>query len=214
MNFGNFKLGEICGVKFNDLDGDGVKDEGEPGLAGWKIKLSTGAIAITDANGNYSFNNLFTGNYTLTETMQSGWKQTLQPDPVNITTSGQVVDNVNFGNFKLGKICGMKFNDLNGNGKKDDGEPGLPGWRIKLSTGSVVYTDANGNYSFSNLFKGEYTLTETMQVGWKQTLQPEPVSLTTSGQVITDVNFGNFKLGKICGMKFNDLNGNGVKGSW
>ena len=28
---------EIHGTKWNDLDGDGVWDEGEPGLAGWTI---------------------------------------------------------------------------------------------------------------------------------------------------------------------------------
>ena len=29
--------GQIYGTKFNDLDGDGVQDEDEPGLAGWTI---------------------------------------------------------------------------------------------------------------------------------------------------------------------------------
>ena len=210
-NFGNFLLGKICGMKFNDLNGNGVKDAGEPGLSGWKITLSTGATAYTDADGNYCFVNLFTGDYTLTETLQPGWKQTLQPNPVSITTSGQVITDVNFGNFQLGKICGMKFDDLNGNGVKDAGEPGLSGWRIVLSTGAVVFTDADGNYCFANLDKGNYTLSETLQVGWKQTLQPGQVSITSSGQVITDVNFGNFKLGKICGLKFEDMNGNGAK---
>lgn len=175
------------------------------------ITLSTGATAYTDADGNYCFVNLFTGDYTLTETLQPGWKQTLQPNPVSITTSGQVITDVNFGNFQLGKICGMKFDDLNGNGVKDAGEPGLSGWRIVLSTGAVVFTDADGNYCFANLDKGNYTLSETLQVGWKQTLQPGQVSITSSGQVITDVNFGNFKLGKICGLKFEDMNGNGAK---
>ena len=71
----------------------------------------------------------------------------------------------------------MKFDDLNGNGVKDPGEPGLPGWKIKLSAGGVVVTtDADGNYCFSNLFTGDYNLTEIIQPGWKQTLQPDTVS--------------------------------------
>ena len=75
MNFGNFKLGEICGVKFNDLNGNGKKDDGEPGLAGWTITLTPGgATMVTDADGHYCFSGLFTGDYTLTETLQDGWK--------------------------------------------------------------------------------------------------------------------------------------------
>ena len=216
VNFGNFKLGEICGVKFNDLNGNGKKDDGEPGLAGWTITLTPGgATMVTDADGHYCFEGLFTGDYTLTETLQDGWKQTLAPDGVSITSSGQEIDNVNFGNFKLGEICGVKFNDLNGNGKKDDGEPGLAGWTITLTPGgATMVTDADGHYCFSGLFTGDYTLTETLQDGWKQTLAPDGVSITSSGQEIDNVNFGNFKLGEICGVKFNDLNGNGKKGRW
>src|SRR2546422_8619336 len=33
-------------VKFNDLNGNGVKDPGEPGLSGWTIR------AYVDGNGN------------------------------------------------------------------------------------------------------------------------------------------------------------------
>jgi len=35
--FGNVKEATIEGVKWHDLDGDGVKDPDEPGLAGWTI---------------------------------------------------------------------------------------------------------------------------------------------------------------------------------
>src|SRR5262245_45282116 len=46
------------GMKFNDLNGNGVKDFGEPGLADWQICAfdNTGTLAgcqITDQLGNY-----------------------------------------------------------------------------------------------------------------------------------------------------------------
>ena len=54
-------------------------------------------------------------------------------DPADITaTSGQDVDGVDFGNFELISISGVKFNDLNGDGDQDSGEPVLPGWTIEL----------------------------------------------------------------------------------
>ncbi|MBI3124078.1 MAG: hypothetical protein HYZ10_06710, partial [Ignavibacteriales bacterium] len=131
--------GSICGMKFNDLNGNSRKDEGEPGLQGWTINLTMGAVqmtATTGADGSYCFNNLAAGTYILSETKQGDWEQTYPTNPETHTVilpAGQSVLNVDFGNkWILGSICGMKFNDLNGDGDKDEGEPGLQGWTINL----------------------------------------------------------------------------------
>ena len=67
-----------------------------------------------------------------------------------------------FGNFQLGTISGQKFNDVNGNAVKDAGETGLQNWRIRLVKNSVQVdsqlTDASGNYTFTNLTAGAYTV--------------------------------------------------------
>jgi SdrD B-like protein len=73
-----------------------------------------------------------------------------------------------------GKIMGRKIDDANCNGK-DDNDPGLPGWIItatNTSTGATVTatTDANGFYYFNNLTPGTYTIAETPQTGWSQTM--------------------------------------------
>jgi hypothetical protein len=51
--------GTIGGRKFYDANANGTQDEGEPGIAGWKIavKDSAGGVAstFTDANGDYLF---------------------------------------------------------------------------------------------------------------------------------------------------------------
>ncbi|MBN2476038.1 MAG: Ig-like domain-containing protein [Pirellulales bacterium] len=39
IDFGNLRPGSVCGAKFHDLDGDGVWDDGEPGLEGWTVYL-------------------------------------------------------------------------------------------------------------------------------------------------------------------------------
>ncbi|MFA4917577.1 MAG: SdrD B-like domain-containing protein, partial [Syntrophales bacterium] len=231
--------GSICGIKFNDLNGNGIQDSGELGLANWVINLkfqnAAGFITLTDttdANGNYCFNNLQPGGtYTVFETNQSGWTQTSPPSPGTYTillTSGEHRDSVNFGNKQLpvvGSICGIKFNDLNGNGVQDPGELGLANWVINLkfqnAAGFITITDTtdtNGNYCFNDLQPGgTYTVFETNQSGWTQTSPPSPGTYTiplTSGEHRDSVNFGNKLLpvvGSICGIKFNDLNGNGVQ---
>ncbi|MCR4322427.1 MAG: FG-GAP-like repeat-containing protein, partial [Candidatus Brocadiaceae bacterium] len=60
------------------------------------------------------------------------------------TTAPEVLDN--------GSICGVKYNDLNGNGVRNTGEPGLPNWTINLTGASTssVTTDEKGKYCFTN----------------------------------------------------------------
>jgi hypothetical protein len=212
----------IAGVAFNDLDGNGVMDPGEPGLAGWTINLSGAATAstTTDASGNYLFTFLTPGTYTISEVLQTGWIQTAPPPPrtYTVTLTGGVFSSGNdFGNARLGSISGEAFFDVNGNGANDPGEMGLAGWTINLTgpASASMPTDANGNYVFYNLPPGVYTLTETFRPGWAETL-PASGSYTIvlySGENETDVDFGNRVTGgqgTIRGSVFNDQNGNGV----
>lgn len=81
---------KIEGVKWNDVDGDGVFDAGESGLPGWTIFLDQNQnrvldagepSGVTDANGNYSFAGLNAGTYYLAELPQAGWQPTF---PANV----------------------------------------------------------------------------------------------------------------------------------
>ncbi len=87
VNFANVlsNPAQIQGNKWHDLDGDGIKDQGESGLAGWTIyldqnqngQLDAGEMStVTDADGNYTFNDLAPGTYTLGEVTQAGWQST------------------------------------------------------------------------------------------------------------------------------------------
>jgi uncharacterized membrane protein len=260
-DFGNFQKATKSGTKFHDLNGNGVKDQGEPGLAGWTIRayadtngdgtLQAGETTIaasttTDVSGAYSLS-LNPGKYVVCEVAQAGWTQSapantkcsaiagLAPGGWGITlTSGQTDADNDFGNFQPATKTGMKFHDLNGNGAKDAGEPGLGGWTI------TAYVDANGNgvrdagentvrasavtgaggtYSLT-LNPGRYVVCETQQAGWIQSYPANAACgagsggwgiTLTSGQVDADNDFGNFQKATKTGTKFNDLNINGVR---
>lgn len=97
------------------------------------------------------------------------------------------------------KINGMKFNDLNGNGVKDSGEPGLPGWTIKatdsLGNVQIAITDSAGNYTLVVPAPASYTVSEGAQTGW---IQSAPSGGTysvavTANQSINNGDFGNRK---------------------
>lgn len=220
-DFGNFKTGSISGVKYNDVNGNGIKDIGDLGIPGWTITLTgpSGTVSkVTGPNGEYKFDGLLIGTYTVSETMPSGYIQTAPAVSttgsatyiVPISTSGQDVPDQDFGNFKLGEVYGSKFEDLNANGIRDSGEVGLAGWNITINgtdtiTGQVVNitkaTDVNGDYNFKDLTAGTYTITETLKDGWVQTA-PTTITFTVkivSGTVIKGLDFGNFHKGKITG---------------
>ena len=61
--------GSIAGVIYYDLDGDGVRDDGEPGLAGRSLVLtrdgSQASVAGTAMDGSYRVDGLKAGSYTL-----------------------------------------------------------------------------------------------------------------------------------------------------
>ena len=73
------RLGEVRGMKYLDLDKDGTKDAGEPGLQSWDVHLfNTGLTvsetATTGVDGNYSFT-VPVGDYYVCEIQETGWSQ-------------------------------------------------------------------------------------------------------------------------------------------
>ncbi len=142
--------GQITGIKWNDLNGNGVRDPGEPGLAGWQIGLFVGPVqvgtAFTDDTGAYIFEGVAPGTYDVCEYTLPGWIETFPSTGPSclvrtrpgslfghqvIVQAGQVVSDINFGNrFPLppnGTKSGRKWQDLNGDGVLDPGEHGPPG---------------------------------------------------------------------------------------
>ncbi len=102
--------GSISGMKFNDRDRDGIRDIGEEGLAGWRIKLQgydtlTGTIVnreeITDASGNYRFMDVTPGFYVVYEIVKSGGWVPTTPVAKSINLKANETINVNFGNKKI-----------------------------------------------------------------------------------------------------------------
>ena len=88
-DFGNWQTATKTGMKFHDLNADGVKEAGEPGLAGWTITAYADRTATASATpartrspaprsparaATYSLS-LGPGKYIVCETQQAGWTQ-------------------------------------------------------------------------------------------------------------------------------------------
>jgi len=199
MNFGNFQLGSLSGYKYEDMNGNGVKDAEDHVLAGWTIQLfkdglDTGLTAVTDENGLYSFGDLGPGMYTTAEVMQSGWYQTAASGAETITSGENDTEGNDFLNTRYGKLVVEKYKDLNGDGDlKDPGENVLfAGFTFKLTdltTGTAV-TVADGGAGDADMAKNGKVVFEGLLVGHEYKV--EEVLPAGSPYFVTYVDNGCF----------------------
>jgi uncharacterized repeat protein (TIGR03803 family) len=125
-------------------------------------------------------------------------------DTLQATSPGQTAATTTPFNVVLPppKISGTVFQDINGNGVQDSGEPGLAGQTVyldlagsgTLQTGDpTATTDANGNFQLTVQTPGTYTLREVLLGG---VLLSSPASGTyqvtaTGGANVTGQNFAD-----------------------
>ncbi len=221
-----YKYGWINGFKYEDLNGDGDHDPGEPGLEGvefnahfewaWNITWDIDPQPrFSDANGSFAwealmFNGAWCPYWTVTESQMSGYYNTT-PTEVQAIVPFHAAAYVEFGNTRYVKIFGYKWNDLNKDGVwQDSVEPPLEGVTIELRDGNgtliaTTTTGPNGYYEFTGLKIDDYTVSEVVPAGFQPTT-PVAVNVTglTSGEE-RRVDFGNGRdLGRIFGYKWEE----------
>ncbi|MFC6146225.1 SdrD B-like domain-containing protein [Corynebacterium nasicanis] len=164
----------------------------------------------TGPDGTYSFGNVPAGNYTIEVAQPAGWDLVDSPQgglTTSVTvTAGEEVTDQDYGFQKVppvGNITGTIWNDRNQDALRDLGEAGLEGWMVDLldEDGNVIATtrtDATGNYGFTALFGGTYTIEVHPKAGWLQTADPDGPAVATytyevilpDGGEVHDLDFG------------------------
>ena len=180
------QCGKIGNLVWDDLNGNGLKDSGEPGIPGVTVQLYHNdtqiATATTNAQGQYLFEGLASGIYKLRFIASAGFIGTValigddnmnsDTDPETGFTASFNLDNqeaklnVFAGFIKPGIMSHYVWEDMNANGIQDDDEPGIEGLTILLEgtdgkgaqINTPVVTDANGEYQFDALYPGTYTV--------------------------------------------------------
>ena len=99
-------------------------------------------------------------------------------------------------------LTGFVYQDLNNNGVKNSGEPGIPNTTVTL-TGTdflgnpvnvVTTTNSSGQYTFANLLPSNssgYTITETQPAGFLNGKETPPSSSNFSGTIGAGSNVGS-----------------------
>jgi hypothetical protein len=157
----------ISGTVYSDLDGDGDRDGGEPGIAGVEVSstcMDDGEMvkdmATTGADGSYTIGGVPLGADCTVSVVRSaaleGKEPTEECPPIeNIRES---VTGCDFG-FATPPVVGdTVFLDSNGDGAQQAGETGLAGVEVSIVSPAVPgfegfdetrTTDANGKYLFT-----------------------------------------------------------------
>lgn len=251
VDFGNRvrRDGSIHGIKWVDLNGDSQRSLDEPGLAGVTVyvdlnengklddaephtqTIQDDPTTKQDETGQYHLSDLAAGEYLVREVIPEGSIPTFplsasgEPEGHKVQLdAGGTVKNIDFGNMPTdltGSIHGIKWVDLNGNGKHEPDEPGLAGVTIYLDINRNGQFDQNephtttkggdhstskdqtGEYSLNNVTPGFHIVREIVPVQFDQTF-PEVLTcraifctgrahLVTvkPGEKITGIDFGN-----------------------
>jgi hypothetical protein len=191
-----FAQGSIYGTVFEDLNANGLRDSGEPGISGVTVTLanSTDTQAnTTDSSGQYAFPITETGSYTITEQDPAGYVST-NAIPGNATTTTRFDNNtlqvevnslgVDYGNNTFGDvqslnpvtIRGMVWDDngageggVPANGIPDGTEPGLAGAVISLTSGTSMTTGSDGLFELYGPANAPGNITRTNPPGYFST---------------------------------------------
>ncbi|MFM8387797.1 MAG: SdrD B-like domain-containing protein, partial [Actinomycetota bacterium] len=270
LDFGFYAPPAVVGSRvWSDLDGDGIQDAGEPGIAGVVLSVrdangnpvtavggGTVANVTTDADGNYVFKDLPLGT-TYTVTVVSAPAEYIASPPTvgsdravdsstgSATSALMTVTNLtdftlDFGFVPKVSVGNLVWLDADRDGVQDAGEPGIAGVTLTITKadGSAVtdvngasvtttVTDANGNYSFTNLPPGSYKVTVTSPAGYSATTAGAGTTLTdsstgnatsanlvTGGANDTTLDFGFvLPLVSVGNLVWKDTNGDGIKDS-
>jgi hypothetical protein len=185
----------ISGVVFEDKDGNGTQElPADAGIEGVEVKLVGNLDITTTTNslGQYQFNDLETGTFTVKQTVPTGFVCSVPGASaeysVTLGTSESVAKD--FADFKTTSVGGVVWRDLNHNGAVDVGEPGMVGIHVLLNATDKV-TGVDGSYLFEGVTGGAYTLAAVPPSGKYQTYPTSPVAFSvTSGMDPIVQNFG------------------------
>jgi len=184
--------GFIGDFVWEDINRNGIQEDGEPGLQGVIVKLYDTATdqllaeVTSDEDGRYVFEGVPPGLYYIRMSPPAGYSVTLVGQGLSATNSdigfngktasfeleaNMIEFGVDGGFFRRGSIGNYVWLDINGDGIQQIDELPLPNMRVELlqPDGELLastITDENGAYNFTNLPPAEYYVSIVLPDGY------------------------------------------------
>lgn len=226
-------VGTLGGNVWNDLNGDGVHQAEEVGIANRPIFIDLNAnglqdtdepARLTSATGAYSFEDLRVGTHNLVEVLPTDFINAYGKSNslfVSLTSSGRTVDFFNL-QPRASQLSGKIFSDVNSDGKLTMPEPGIAGWNIfadlnnngtQETSEPAAVTDVLGNYTLNNVPYGLAMIRTETRSGFSATSPAAQQTMVLSGENRQDFNFAKHDTSdfSLSGLAFHDANRNGLQ---
>ncbi len=148
------RKGMVEGYVFNDKNGNGLRDAGEPGFSGYEIKAEGGGTALTNAEGYYRLK-IKEGPARVsaaTQIPEGFFYTTVNWQELEILPKSKT--SLNFGLAAQFQIRGRAFVDVNRNGLFEKDDIPMPKIRLTLASGQTTVTSPDGFYSFLKIPPG------------------------------------------------------------
>jgi protocatechuate 3,4-dioxygenase beta subunit len=219
VNAGVILPAQVSGTVFADANDDGLESSGEGGFEGVTVSLkdASGAVlrtASTDKDGAFAFEQLTPGGYSLSYQLPED--TSFAPKAAGgsqVAGEGLAADGETFelqmgeskqaplcGAVALGRLAGLAFHDINGNGTQDEGEEALGGVDLTLTSGreggepQALTTGDDGAFGWTGLRPGPYTIDVSLPSGMIFSREGEgslmPAALSSEGSQNISLGMG------------------------
>ncbi|QDV24439.1 putative Ig domain-containing protein [Aureliella helgolandensis] len=196
--------GSIVGHLFEDLNGDGDQDDGsedtvpaEPSLENWHLYIDTNGNAypdpgelqtLTDADGNYRFDDLLPGEYPVRVSPVAAYEVPIDATNVTASANTETAFDSAIEQLTLSHVRGRletasgdaiaywkAFADIDGDGTRGENEP-------------LATSDRNGNYALTGLDAGNYTIRADVPPGWADAAGRDGLTVTLAADEVLSGN--------------------------
>lgn len=187
-------FGALSGKVYQDINLNGHFDPGvDKPQEGVQVRVDGNFYEVTDHNGDFKVENIKSGQHLVYVDLL-----TVRAD-LTLLTSAQHAVTLNPGrdlivDFRLvrtGRMKGIVWMDVNGNGKLDEGEQPLADVRVVTGSGRDTLTDAQGQFILGDLPPGEHVVLideKTLPENTKSSAGSLRVNIEAGGET-TNVSF-------------------------
>ena len=192
------RYGAVHGRVYQDLNLNGRFDPGiDQPQANVRVRVDGSRYVVSDDAGNFRVDSVMQGEHSVYLDLLSVRADLTFLDSarqvINLNSGRDVI--VDFRVVRTGRITGIVWLDVNGNGRLDDGEQPLADVRVVTGSGRDTLTDEKGYFIIGDLPPGEHILlldertipTQTRSAAGSQTIKVAAGDETISAFPVTAI---------------------------